>query len=81
MKPLTENIIEQSALETLQSLGWDYANGREISPEGLFCEKEVRSLNCDFCDSMIYMKVVAYQRNQKNQMNHSSDIFSIFDIP
>lgn len=39
-KPITENIIEESAIEILQSLGWDYANGKEISPEGLFCERE-----------------------------------------
>lgn len=25
MKPITENIIEESAIEILQSLGWDYA--------------------------------------------------------
>jgi len=40
MKPITENIIEESAIETLQSLEWIYANGKEISPEGLFCERE-----------------------------------------
>lgn len=40
MKPITENIIEQSAIEVLQSQGWDYANGRDISPEGLFCERD-----------------------------------------
>jgi type I restriction enzyme, R subunit len=40
MKPITENIIEQSAIELLQSQGWEYANGKEISPEGLFCERE-----------------------------------------
>lgn len=40
MKPITENIIEASAIEILQSQGWDYANGKEISPEGLFCERE-----------------------------------------
>ncbi len=40
MKPITENIIELSAIETLQSLGWTYANGKEISPEGLYCERE-----------------------------------------
>jgi len=40
MKPVTENIIEQSAIEILQSQGWEYANGKEISPEGLFCERE-----------------------------------------
>lgn len=40
MKPITENIIEQSAIEILESQGWEYANGKEISPEGLFCERE-----------------------------------------
>lgn len=40
MKPITENIIEESAIEILQSHGWEYANGKEISPEGLFCERE-----------------------------------------
>ena len=40
MKPITENIIEASAIEILQSQGWDYANGKEISPEGLFCERD-----------------------------------------
>jgi len=40
LKPITENIIEESAIEILQSQGWDYANGKEISPEGLFCERE-----------------------------------------
>lgn len=40
MKPITENIIEESAIETLQLLGWTYANGRDLSPEGSFCERE-----------------------------------------
>ena len=40
MKPITENIIEESAIELLQSRGWDYANGAALSPEGLFCERE-----------------------------------------
>lgn len=40
MKPITENIIEESAIEILQSQGWDYVNGKEISPEGLYCERE-----------------------------------------
>ena len=39
-RPITENFIEQSAIEILQSQGWEYANGKEISPEGLFCERE-----------------------------------------
>lgn len=40
MKPITENIIEQSAIEILQGLGWAYVNGKEISSEGVFCERE-----------------------------------------
>jgi type I restriction enzyme R subunit len=40
LRPITENIIEASAIEILQSLGWEYANGKELSPEGLFCERE-----------------------------------------
>lgn len=40
MKPITENIIEASTIETLTSLGWKYINGKEISPDGLFCERE-----------------------------------------
>jgi type I restriction enzyme R subunit len=40
VKPITENIIEESAIEILLSQGWDYVNGKEISPEGLFCERE-----------------------------------------
>lgn len=40
MKPITEYIIEANAIETLQSQGWAYANGKEISPEGLFCERD-----------------------------------------
>jgi type I restriction enzyme R subunit len=52
-KPITENIIEESAIEILQSQGWEYANaclpretyrfgrqGKEISHEGLLCERE-----------------------------------------
>ncbi len=40
MKPITENNIEISAIELLQSQGWEYANGKELSPEGMFCERE-----------------------------------------
>lgn len=40
MKPITENIIEESAIEILQSQGWDYVNGKEISPEGIYCERD-----------------------------------------
>lgn len=32
MKPLTENNIEQTAIEILQSQGWDYIHGLAISP-------------------------------------------------
>ncbi|MCF8243757.1 MAG: hypothetical protein K9J37_02430 [Saprospiraceae bacterium] len=40
MKPITESHIEQSAIETLQALGWAYVNGKDISPEGIACERE-----------------------------------------
>lgn len=40
MKPITENIIEASAIEILQLQGWEYANGKELSPEGMFCERD-----------------------------------------
>lgn len=40
MKPITENIIELSAIEQLQTQGWEYANGRDLSPEGMFCERD-----------------------------------------
>ena len=40
MKPITENIIEESAIEILQLQGWEYANGKELSPEGMFCERD-----------------------------------------
>jgi type I restriction enzyme R subunit len=40
MKPITENTIEESAIEILQSLGWQYAHGKDISLDGLFCERE-----------------------------------------
>jgi len=40
LKPITENIIEQSAIEILHGLGWAYVSGKEISPEGVFCERD-----------------------------------------
>ena len=40
MHPIAENSIEASAIEILQQQGWIYANGRDISPEGLFCERD-----------------------------------------
>jgi len=40
MKPITEDILEKSAIEILQSEGWGYANGKEISPEGIFSERD-----------------------------------------
>lgn len=39
-KPITENIIEESAIQMLEELGWQFTNGKEISPEGLFCERD-----------------------------------------
>lgn len=40
MTKITENNIETFAIETLQSLGWEYANGKNISPEGVACERK-----------------------------------------
>jgi type I restriction enzyme R subunit len=40
MTRITENIIEQSAIEMLQLQGWEYVHGKDISPEGIFCERE-----------------------------------------
>jgi len=40
LKPITENIIEQSAIESLISVGYTYINGKNISPEGLSCERD-----------------------------------------
>lgn len=40
MKLITEDLIEKSAIEILQEIGWQHAHGREISPEGLFCERD-----------------------------------------
>jgi type I restriction enzyme R subunit len=40
MNSITENKIEQSAIEQLQSLGWEYVHGSVISPEGEKPERE-----------------------------------------
>ncbi|MCB9336581.1 MAG: hypothetical protein H6577_00460 [Lewinellaceae bacterium] len=40
MKPITESLIEQSAIGRLQAQGWAYVNGKDISPEGMACERE-----------------------------------------
>ncbi len=40
MTLLSENIIEQSALELLQAIGWQYAHGKDISPDGIAAERE-----------------------------------------
>jgi len=40
MNLITENIIEKSAIEMLYAQGWEYANGRDISPEGKDCERD-----------------------------------------
>ncbi|MBE2254772.1 MAG: hypothetical protein IAE65_01100 [Ignavibacteria bacterium] len=36
-----QNIIEESAIKLLQDLGWQYANGSDISPCGLYNEQKV----------------------------------------
>lgn len=40
MKPITENSIETFAIESLQSLGWEYAHGLAIAPEAESAERE-----------------------------------------
>ena len=40
MKPITENLIEESAIEILQSQGWDYVHGLTIAPEAELSERE-----------------------------------------
>jgi len=40
MKPITEDKIEQSAIEQLNTLGWEYIHGSVISPEGEKPERE-----------------------------------------
>ncbi|MGB4850217.1 MAG: type I restriction endonuclease subunit R, partial [Saprospiraceae bacterium] len=40
MKPITENIIEASAIEILQSLGWEYVPGLMIAPGAEKMERE-----------------------------------------
>lgn len=37
---ITESIIETTAIEILQSQGWEYIPGKELSPEGLYNERE-----------------------------------------
>ena len=39
MKPITKDKIEQSAIEQLQSLGWEYVHGSVILLKG---EKEMK---------------------------------------
>jgi type I restriction enzyme, R subunit len=40
MKEITENKIEAFAIETLQSLGWEYVHGLAIAPEAESAERE-----------------------------------------
>jgi type I restriction enzyme, R subunit len=40
MKPITENIIEQSTIEILQSQGWEYLPGLAIAPGAEHTERE-----------------------------------------
>jgi type I restriction enzyme, R subunit len=40
MAKLTENLLEDSAIGQLSELGWSYSNGVELSPEGLFSERD-----------------------------------------
>jgi len=40
MTKITENSIETFAIETLQSLGWEYVHGLSIAPGGEHAERE-----------------------------------------
>lgn len=40
MKPITESNIETFAIETLESLGWEYVHGLRIAPSAEFAERE-----------------------------------------
>src|SRR6476469_1349845 len=40
MKPISENHIETIAIETLQSLGWEYIHGLAIAPGAAQQERE-----------------------------------------
>jgi type I restriction enzyme R subunit len=39
MKPITESNIETFAIETLESLGWEYIHGLQIAPSAEFAER------------------------------------------
>jgi len=90
LKSITENIIEESAIEFLQSLGWQYANGKEISPEGLFCEREsfeqiiltgrlrkaVTLLNPDIPESAREQAVQKVLRIYSQDLLHNNETFN-----
>ena len=40
LKPITENIIKESAIEILQSLGWEYVHGLSIAQGAEHAERE-----------------------------------------
>jgi len=40
MADITENLLEQTALNWFESLGWQTASGPDISPDGPACERE-----------------------------------------
>lgn len=40
MKPITEDTIEYIAIAELKSLGWGYAHGNDIAPDGVSAERE-----------------------------------------
>jgi type I restriction enzyme R subunit len=40
MADITENLLEQTALDWFESLGWQIAFGPDISPDGPSCERE-----------------------------------------
>lgn len=67
MKPITENIIEQSAIELLQQQGWDYVHGKEISPEGLYGERSnfVMLFYCNVYEMPLQKLIPTYPNMQE----------------
>ncbi len=89
MKSITENIIEESTIEILQSQGWNYANGKEISPEGLFCEREsfeqiilivrlrqaLRKINSNLPDDALDAAIQKILRISSPELLHNNEEF------
>lgn len=89
MKLITEDIIEKSAIQLLQEIGWEYAHGREISPEGLFCERDsfgdvllvarlqdaIKALNPDIPVDALETAIQKLLRISSTDLLHNNEIF------